>query len=24
LSYHQFRGLLKKHSLPERQGPTRP
>jgi psp operon transcriptional activator len=23
LSYHQFRGLLKKHSLPERQGPTR-
>jgi psp operon transcriptional activator len=24
LSYHQFRGLLKKHSLPERQGPSRP
>ena len=24
LSYHQFRGLLKKHALPERQGPTRP
>ena len=24
LSYHQFRGLLKKHSLPERQNPTRP
>jgi psp operon transcriptional activator len=24
LSYHQFRGLLKKHSLPDRQSPTRP
>ena len=24
LSYHQFRGLLKKHALPERQGPSRP
>jgi psp operon transcriptional activator len=24
LSYHQFRGLLKKHALPERQSPTRP
>ena len=24
LSYHQFRGLLKKHALPERQSPNRP
>jgi psp operon transcriptional activator len=24
LSYHQFRGLLKKHELPERQGPANP